>query len=102
VALAVASVPAAPTEVMAVETGPGEASVSFTAPASNGAPIEGYTLSAVSSDGGSPVMAAGTESPITATGLTLGKIYTFTVTAHNRVGAGPTSVPSEEIVLSKK
>lgn len=80
-------VPGAPTGVTAT-AGATQASVSFTAPASNGgAAITGYTVTS------SPIgfTATGVSSPITITGLTNGQAYTFTMTATNSAG---TSVPS--------
>ncbi len=65
-----------------------QASVAFTAPASNGgSAITGYT---VTSSPGS-VTKTGTSSPLLVTGLTNGNQYTFTVIATNAVG---NSVPS--------
>ncbi len=92
-------VPGAPAVVSATEVAFGEASVSFTAPASNGSPIKSYALSASSSDGGVSAAATGTGSPITVTGLTLDKTYTFTVTATNGVGVGPPSAPSPTLTM---
>src|SRR5512135_1361867 len=87
------SVPGAPTAVSAVG-GNAQATVSFTAPASNGgSAILLYTVT--SSPGG--LTATGTASPITITGLTNGTAYTFTVTASNAVGAGPASTPSNVV-----
>ena len=68
--------------------------VSFTAPASNGgAAISSYTVSA--SDTTNPsnpvVTVSGTASPITVTGLNNGDTYSFTVTATNVSGTGPSS-----------
>jgi uncharacterized repeat protein (TIGR03803 family) len=86
--------PGAPTGVAAT-AGNGEATVTFTAPASNGgSPITGYTVT--SSPGG--IVKTGPVSPITVTGLTNGISYTFTVTATNAVGAGPASIPSNSVM----
>jgi len=82
-----ATVPGAPTSVTAVR-GNAQATVTFTAPASNGgSAITSYK--ATSSPGG--FTATGTASPLTVTGLTNGTAYTFTVTATNAAG---TSAPS--------
>ncbi|MDG1278188.1 MAG: FISUMP domain-containing protein [Algoriphagus sp.] len=74
--------------------GDGEATVAFTAPASDGGEtITGYTVT--SSPGG--ITATGTSSPITITGLTNGTSYTFTVTATNSAGTGAASDPSNSV-----
>ncbi len=87
------SVPGAPTGVSAV-AGNGQATVSFTAPASNGGSgIISYTVT--SSPGG--LTSTGSSSPITITGLTNGTAYTFTVTATNSVGTGSASLPSSSV-----
>jgi hypothetical protein len=88
-----ASVPGAPTIGTAVE-GNGQATVSFTAPASNGGnAITGYTVT--SSPGG--VAVTGAASPIIVTGLTNGTAYTFTVTATNGIGASAASAASNSV-----
>lgn len=89
-----ASFPGAPTGVSAT-AGNGQATVTFTAPASNGgSPITGYT---VTSNPGN-IAASGSGSPITVIGLTNGSTYTFTVTASNAVGPGPSSQPPSNSV----
>lgn len=90
---ATATVPGAPTSVSAT-AGNAQATVSFTAPASDGgSPITGYR---VTSTPGS-LTATGSSSPITITGLTNGTSYTFTVAAQNAVGYGPESTASNSV-----
>jgi hypothetical protein len=90
---AAATVPGAPTGVSAT-AGNAQASVSFTAPSSNGgSAITGYTVT--SSPGG--VTATGTASPITITGMVNGTAYTFTVKATNAVGSSAASSASNSV-----
>ncbi|HTV72556.1 MAG TPA: fibronectin type III domain-containing protein [Candidatus Acidoferrales bacterium] len=90
----VAVVPGAPTIGVAT-AGDTQASVSFTAPASNGgAAITSYT--ATSSPGGFTGSCA--SSPCTVTGLTNGTSYTFTVTAMNTAGTGTASAQSNSVM----
>ena len=96
------TVPGAPTIGVATP-GNTQASVTFTAPASNGgSTITGYTVTATDSttpaNGGQT--GTGTTSPITVTGLTNGDSYTFTVTATNGVGTGAASAASNAVTPS--
>ncbi len=88
-----AAVPGAPTGVSAT-AGDGVASVSFTAPVSDGgSAITGYTVTAY--PGGATTSCS--ISPCTVTGLTDGTPYTFLVSAINAVGTGPSSTPSTAV-----
>ncbi|RID97777.1 beta strand repeat-containing protein, partial [Simplicispira hankyongi] len=87
------TVPGAPT-IGTATAGSGQASVAFTAPASNGgSAITGYTVT--SNPGG--LTGTGAASPITVTGLTSGTAYTFTVTATNAAGTGSASAASNSV-----
>jgi hypothetical protein len=89
--------PGAPTGVTAT-AGNAQAIVKFAPPVSSGtSPITSYTVT--SSPGG--VTKTGTAGPITVTGLTNGKTYTFTVKAGNVVGFGPASSPSNSVTPNK-
>lgn len=84
------TVPGAPT-IASVTPGPGQASVSFTAPASTGgASITGYTATCAAT-GLSSVSASNTRSPIGMSGLVVGVPYYCSVTATNSVGTGSAS-----------
>jgi hypothetical protein len=88
--------PGAPTIGTAV-AGNAQASVPFTAPATNGgSTITSYT--ATSSPGGfTGTLAQAGSGSITVTGLTNGTAYTFTVTASNATGTGPASAASNSV-----
>lgn len=78
----------------------GQATVSFTRPASDGgAAITSYTVTAtdVTTPANGGQTATGSGSPITVTGLTNGDSYTFTVTATNSVGTGQPSAASNAV-----
>jgi len=95
-----ATSPSAPTIGTATTTGATSATVSFTAPASNGgAVITSYT--ATSSPGGlTGTLAGATAGTITVTGLTASTAYTFTVTATNSEGTSTASSASNSITTS--
>ena len=85
-----ATVPNAPT-IGTATAGNAQATVTFTAPTSDGgSAITSYTVTA--SPGGFTV--SGSASPLTVTGLTNGTAYTFTVTATNDVGTSSASSAS--------
>jgi len=87
--------PGAPT-IGTATAGNTQATVTFTAPASNGGAAiiaGGYTVTA--NPGGAT--ATGSSSPLTVTGLTNGVAYTFTVTATNAAGTGAASAASNSI-----
>ncbi|WP_285689328.1 fibronectin type III domain-containing protein [Actinoplanes sp. NBRC 103695] len=88
-----ATVPGAPTGVSATR-GNASASVSFTAPSSDGGTaITSYTVS--SAPGGLSATCA--SSPCTVTGLANGTAYTFTVRATNPVGSSAASAASSPV-----
>lgn len=87
-------VPGAPTNAVATP-GNAQATVTFSAPASNGgSAITSYTVT--SSPGG--FTSTGPSSPRIVTGLTNGVSYTFTVRATNEAGQGPASSASNAII----
>ncbi|MBI4338494.1 MAG: S8 family serine peptidase [Chloroflexi bacterium] len=87
------TVPGAPTGVTAT-AGNAQATVSWSAPASNGgSAITGYAVTG--SPGGS--CSVGNVVSCTVTGLTNGVTYIFTVKATNAVGTGPASAPSNAV-----
>jgi hypothetical protein len=91
-----ATVPGTPT-IGTVTAGKKQATVNFTAPASDGGdPITSYTVTPyIGTSAGKTT--SGPHSPITVTGLTNGKAYTFQVYATNVMGNGPASTASSPV-----
>jgi hypothetical protein len=93
--LATTTAPGAPTGVTATG-GNAQATVSWTAPSSNGgSPITSYTVT--SSPGGRTATSDSSTTSAAVTGLTNGTAYAFTVTATNAAGTGPASAPSNSV-----
>ena len=92
------AVPPSPINVRASQPSPSGLSttVSFTQPAdtTTGAPVTGYGVRCVSSNGGATRTAVGTASPINVSGLSTGRTYTCTATASNSVGPSSGSSPT--------
>ncbi len=93
--------PSAPGSVTAVAStdGTGTAAVTWAEPVNVGAYSVTYTLTAKAQDGGAePAPITGiTGRSRTVTGLTLGRAYTFTVTAVNGAGSGPASAATPAV-----
>jgi hypothetical protein len=88
------TVPQAPTISSAVANGAsGQVSVAFSANATGGSSITGYTIT--SSPGN--ITATGSSSPIVVSGLTNGTSYTFTATATNANGTSAASSASSSV-----
>lgn len=93
------SAPAAPTNVTATP-GSGSATVSWSAPANGGTPVTSYQVTPMlNGSPQTPVTVAGNppSTATTVTGLANGSTYTFTVSATNSVGTGPSSAPSNAV-----
>ena len=89
------SAPGAPTSA-AASAGDAQATLSWSAPASDGgSAITSYTATA--SPGGATCTANAPATTCTVTGLTNGTPYTFAVTAMNTVGTSPASVSSASV-----
>lgn len=87
--------PDAPTNVVAA-AGEGQATITWTAPASDGgSPIDGYIVT--SSPGGLTCTAVAPDTSCVITGLTNGVAYTFSVVASNNVGTSDPSTSSNSI-----
>jgi hypothetical protein len=71
------------------------ATVSWTAPANGGQPIQTYTVTGTPSG---HAVVSGSSTTAVVFGLTNGISYTFTVSATNVIGTGPPSPPSNAVV----
>jgi hypothetical protein len=92
--------PTAPTAVVA-KTGHAQATLSWTAPAANGSPITGYTVTPYR--GGTalkPRVFHSTATKETVTGLGSGDSLTFTVAAINARGTGAASAKTKAILIN--
>ncbi|RCG27302.1 DUF11 domain-containing protein [Sphaerisporangium album] len=88
-------VPAAPTATAGVRS----ATVTWTAPASNGSPITSYIVTPyLNGVAQAPQTFDATTTTRTLTGLTAGASYTFTVAAVNAVGTGAAGAQSNAVV----
>jgi hypothetical protein len=88
------TVPQAPTIGTATDGGTGTTvSVAFTAGATGGSAITGFTATSSPSS----ITGTGGSSPITVSGLTAGTAYTFTVTATNANGTSAASAASNSV-----
>ncbi len=95
-----ALVPGAPTGVSASggSSAGGQATIKWTAPASNGSTITSYT--ATSSPGNKTCTWTSGATECTINGLTNGTSYTFSVTATNAEGTGSSSGASSNVIVS--
>ena len=94
--VAAAAVPGAPV-IGTATAGNGQASVSFTQPASNGgSAITSYTATSTPGSITGTLNQAGSGT-IVVSGLTNGTAYTFTVKATNAIGTGPASSASNSV-----
>jgi hypothetical protein len=90
--------PAAPRNPNAVASGPGQATISWTGPASNGGKaVTGYTVLAAPKCACTGMTVGGKALSTTVGGLSGGTSYTFRVEAHNAIGTGVPSVATASI-----
>ncbi|WP_314589494.1 S-layer homology domain-containing protein [Paenibacillus terrigena] len=87
------TIPGAPTDVQAI-AGNGQATITFKAPTDDGgSSVTGYEVTVSPGN----VVVAGSNSPITITGLVNGTTYTFTVQAMNSAGKSAASTISNPV-----
>ncbi|WP_371780880.1 DUF7927 domain-containing protein [Streptosporangium subroseum] len=85
--------------ITAVTAGSSSATLTWTAPTNNGSAITSYIITPYINGVAQPTQTfGGTATTQTATGLTPGASYTFTVTAVNAAGPGQPSDPSTAVV----
>jgi hypothetical protein len=90
----IAGAPGRPGTPTVTHPAPGQLKNTFAAAMNNGAPITSYAVTCASTNGGVTKTTSGAASPITVTGLTVGKRYVCRVNATNSRGTGPFSNPS--------
>ena len=95
-----ATPPGAPTVTSTTPSGAGRATVAFTPGSDGGSPITSFTAQCVSTDGGVTRSAGGAASPITVTGMTVGKSYHCKVRANNAIGTGTWSAYGTNVVIA--
>ncbi|GAB2863961.1 hypothetical protein GCM10027176_77330 [Actinoallomurus bryophytorum] len=84
--------------ITAATAGDSSATLTWTAPSNGGSAITGYTITPfIGAVAQAPQTFSGTGTTQTATGLTPGTAYTFTVTAQNLAGPGPPSARSAAV-----
>ena len=89
--------PGKPAKPTVTEVKSASLTVTFVAPATNGAAITAYTATCTSPNGGVAQTATGKASPLAVAGLSKGKRYACTVNAHNSRGTGPPSSASAAV-----
>ena len=94
--------PGAPSDVTAVGAGSGSVTVSWIVPPSGQLPLSSYTLIPSPPCGScTGLVAGGSASQATVSGLTNGTSYTFAVLASNAAGTGPVSASSSAVTASE-
>jgi hypothetical protein len=94
--------PLPPTNAHATSGGPGTLQVSVTAPKANGSPINLYSATCTSADGGATktgVSQAPAVPTVVVAGLTSGHTYKCVVFARNARGRGLNSAPSNAVAV---
>jgi hypothetical protein len=98
--------PGTPTNVRSTSPSAGKATITWTAPSSNGgSPITGYKVEARKGSGSWTVLAANTNSTSTtynASNLTSGSSYAFRVSAINARGAGSPGTTSATVTIRSR
>jgi len=90
------ALPGAPT-ISAATAADSAATLTWTAPSSNGSAITGYVVTPYIGSTAQPTQTFSAATTQTVTGLTAGTAYTFTVAAVNQAGTGPTSAASSPV-----